>query len=100
MKMLVISNRNDFRIQSLINPLRGLMEIGVMREFSAEGLDSFAPDIVFTDDMQRAPDGFDLSKVNELPAFIDLLQYAEPVKESRYVSDFSYVGDIADFGNA
>lgn len=100
MKTLVITSRNDFRIHSLVAPLRSLMEVGFLQNYDHAGVADFSPDIVLTDEIEKTPDGYDLKKISNVRPFINLLSYRDPVPEPKYESDISYIGPISDMGGA
>ena len=100
MKSLVISKRNDFRIQSLMAPLQKIMEVGHMLTHEVAAFESFDADLVFTDEIEAFPDGFDLKSLNKIQPFINLLSYRDPKTEPKYESEISYVGPISDMGGA
>ena len=100
MKTLVITSRNDFRIHSLVAPLRSLMEVGFLQNYDHAGVADFSPDIVFTDEIEKTPDGYDLKKISNVRPFINLLSYRDPVPEPKYESDISYIGPISDMDSS
>ena len=100
MKSLVISKRNDFRIQSLMAPLQKIMEVGHMQTHEVAAFESFDADLVFTDEIEAFPDGFDLKSLSKIQPFINLLSYRESKIEPKYESEISYVGPISDMGGA
>jgi DNA modification methylase len=49
MKALVITAKNDFRVHSLVAPLRNLMEVGFLPNYEENAVSEFGADLVFTD---------------------------------------------------
>lgn len=96
MKTLVITPRSDFRIHSLLAPLRSIMEVGLIQKYDQASVAEFCPDIIFSDEMQYTPDAYDLAKVSNLRPFINLVSFREPVFAPKYQSDISYIGPISD----
>lgn len=96
MKTLVITNRNDFRVQSLIAPLKNIMEVGFLQKYDAASIADFGADIVFSDEIENTPDAYDLKKLSGVRPFINLLSFVESVKLAKYESDISYIGAISD----
>lgn len=100
MKTIIISERNDFRLHSLIAPLQRIMEVGFMKKYEADSYASFNPDIVFTDEIHFTPDAYDLSKISTLEPFINFNVFREGVYLDRYKSDMSYIGPISDMDSS
>ena len=100
MKTLVITSRNDFRIHSLMAPLKSLMEVGFLAKYDPQSVADFGADLLFTDEPQKSPDGYDLTKVASLKPFINLLSYSEPHILGKYESDVSYIGPISDMDSS
>ena len=96
MKSLVITQRSDFRIHSLVSPLKAIMEVGFIPTHDHASVESFGADLIFTDEIGKYPDGFDLLQISKLDPFINLLSYSEPSLCSKYESDISYIGPVSD----
>lgn len=96
MKTIIISDRNDFRLHSLISPLQSIMEVGFMKKHDAASFAAFNADIVFTDEIHLSPDGYDLSKLSTLEPFINFNAFKEGIYLDKYKSDMSYIGPISD----
>jgi len=100
MKTIIISERNDFRLHSLIAPLQRMMEVGFMKKYEADSYNAFNPDIVFTDEIHFTPDGYELSKISTLKPFINFNVFREGVYTDKYKSDVSYIGPISDMDSS
>lgn len=100
MKTLVITSRNDFRIHSLVSPLKTIMEVGFLHKYDPQSVADFGADIVFSDEMHNTPDAYDLSKISNLRPFINLLVFSTPSFCDKYSSDVSYIGPISDMESA
>lgn len=100
MKSLVITSRNDFRIHSLLAPLKEIMEVGFLKQFDSQSVDDFGADIIFTDEIEKSPDGYDLKKISNVRPFINLLSYKDPLYLPKYESDVSYIGPISDMSSS
>lgn len=96
MKTLVITSRNDFRIHSLLAPLRLVMEVGLLQKYDPASVADFGADIIFSDEMHNTPEAYDLSKISSLRPFINLISFSEPSFSPKYKSDISYIGPISD----
>jgi hypothetical protein len=100
MKTLIISDRNDFRLYSLIAPLQKIMEVGFMKKYEAVSYEAFNADIVFTDEIHNSPDGYDLSNLSKLNPFINFNVFVEAKYTDKYKSDMSYIGPISDMDSS
>lgn len=96
MRILILNPKDDFRLLSLISPLRAFEEIGVMREFDQDSYDQYNPELVFSNDMSKTPGAYDIAKIASLTPFINLDSFKEPEAAPRYNADMSYVGPITD----
>jgi hypothetical protein len=72
------------------------MEVGTIPMYDRASVESFGADIIFTDEIEKSPDAFDLTQISNLAPFINLMAYQEPSKQPRYESDISYIGPISD----
>lgn len=72
------------------------MEVGFLQKYDEPSVGSFGADLIFTDEIEKTPEGFDLLQIGKLEPFINLLSYSEPQVSPRYSSDISYVGPISD----
>ena len=100
MKTLVISNRNDFRLYSLIAAMQTIMPVGFLRSYDKQSVDSYGADIIFADEIHHFQNCYDLSNLSRLNPFVNLDSYSNPVDDPKYVSDISYLGNITDFDSA
>jgi hypothetical protein len=96
MKTLVITSRNDFRIHALMAPLRGLMEVGFIAKYDSQTVVDFGADLIFTDEPEKSPNGYDLNRISSIRPFINLSSYVDPSPLPKYESDVSYIGPISD----
>ncbi len=100
MKTLVITSKNDFRIHTLMAPLKSLMEVGFMTKYDGQSVSDFGADLVFTDEPEKTPGAYDLSKIGSIRPFINLISYTEPHNTPKYESDISYIGPISDMDSS
>lgn len=92
MKTLIISPKNDFRLQILLSPLASLGEVGRLKEKDDDSIKEFDADLIISD----CNIGIDIEKVKSLPPSISLENYKKPKKDSRKYCDIAYLGNPTD----
>lgn len=92
MKALVISSINDFRLFSLVSPLKQIMEVGFTPRYDKESVEKFAPDIVFSD----CGIGWDSKKIDKIKPFINLDTFQPKQNTPKYECDIAYLGPESD----
>lgn len=97
MKVLIVSNTNDFRINLLTKAMRTVGEVGFMHKYNPQSLIEYSPDFVISDIPVNHNHVFKLDKLDSLGPFIDLTEFKEPQINSDYVCDAVYLGDIKEF---
>ncbi len=98
MKILIVSNADDFRLNMLTKAIRSVGEVGVMHKYDPISMVQYKPDVVITDLPKVSHDTvFKLSDIDNFGPFVDLTEYKPPVKRSEYQCDLVYLGDIKEF---
>lgn len=97
MKVLIVSNTNDFRLNLLAKAIRTVGEVGFMHKYNPQSLIEYAPDFVISDIPVNHNHVFGLDKLDSLGPFIDLTEFKEPKVNPDYVCDAVYLGDIKEF---
>ncbi len=98
MKILIVSNVDDFRLNMLTKAIRTVGEVGVMYKYDPISLVQYKADIVITDLLKVPHDTiFKLADLDKFGPFIDLTEYKEPSKKTEYECDMVYLGDIKEF---
>lgn len=94
MKTLVITNRKDFRLFSLIAPLQEIMEVGFSQFPDENSIREYRPDIILSD---FSIDGaYDLKLIGKFPPFVNYSVFREPKLDARFTSDITYLGPLTD----
>jgi len=100
MKILVISERNDFRFSSLIRPLEYIgAEIGFTNQVMLEDIKVFSPDIIINNTKKIVPLNsvtIDASNLQDIEPFIDLVALNYSSYSEKLKSDICYIGNVRE----
>lgn len=95
MKILVITDKNDFRIKTILNPINSIGEVAFIRNKDDEVIKNFSPDIIFSKTI-----GEPLSLIEEMPPCLNLEIYKKPSVKDKYKCDVAYLGNPYDMDSS
>jgi hypothetical protein len=97
MKVLIVSNVDDFRLNMVTKAIRTVGEVGIMHKYDPMSLLQYNPDIVISDQKVNHNKVFKISDLDQFGPFVDLTEYKTPSRNTDYECDAVYLGDIKEF---
>lgn len=95
MKILVITDKNDYRVKTILSPINSIGEVYFIKDKDDEVIKNFSPDIIFSKSI-----GEPLSLIEEMPPCLNLDIYKKPSVKEKYKCDVAYVGNPYDMDSS
>lgn len=95
MKILIIADKIDFRLNSLVSPLSRIAEIGQIGSYIYNDISNYNPDIIFSNKVYDFKCNYiNIDNISYMKPFINLDTYKSPKIRNEYKSDLVLFGPM------